>query len=271
VMDGCNNEHREVKWLYEQIKRWQEQRQGSETSVFKLAGLTEDLNHYECEPEAGHRYVNSWDFGKKPTSKGRNAMVGMVFDVTHDPWMLVAFFYQEGMTYIAAKSMVESWHEKYSSRGATCKTAIDATGKGDVIQEFMEAERTIDKLEGIVYSGANKPNLIHSGKLAVERGQLRYPFIRKLVDQLSNYEIDDKDIAQDIVMALCQACYVARQLMGFKDKPHLQRALNAMPQYSSRLPQVRLLNPRYVESRLAKRGGRLVRGASNERRVLRRG
>jgi hypothetical protein len=173
----------------------------------------------------------------------------------------VAFFYREGMQYVAAKSMVEQWHAKYSMEGAAwCRTAIDATGKGDVIQEFMEAERTVDRLEGIVYTGTNKPNLLHAGKLMIERGLVVFPFIRRQVDQLTNYEVFDKEIAQDIVMAFCQAMYVARDLTKMSEhRGTLQRTLNAMPQYSQRLPQSRLLNVRYVERRMAARAARALR------------
>ncbi len=259
VMDCCSAEkhERELRGLYQHIQEWKDAHERRVSLRGESAGLTDDIEHYECPPQPGHRYVNSWDFGKKPTAKGRNAMVGVVYDITHEPWVQVAFFYREGMAYTAAKEMVEQWHAKYSLEGAAwCRTAIDATGKGDVIQEFMEAEKTIDKLEGIVYSGVNKPNLLHAGKLMVERGLVVFPFIRRQVDQLTNYEIFDKEIAQDIVMAFCQAMYVARDLTRMTERPGLQRTLGGMAQYSSRTMQARLMNPRYVERRMAARAAR---------------
>ena len=256
VMSGCDPDNHEVKWLYGQIDQWKRLHQGNTPTWRQDAGLTDDIEHYECEPQVGHRYVSSWDLGKKPTAKGRNAMVGQVWDITHEPWTMIGFFYKEGMGYVDAKSKIEQWHEKYSSRGATCRTVIDSTGKGDVLQEFMERERTIDDLEGIVYSGANKPNLIHAGKLMVERGNVRYPFIRKMVDQLANYEIFDKDIAQDIVMCFCQAMYSAREMTRMTPATvNLQYTLNTMAQYSMRHPALRM-NERYVASRLARRSAR---------------
>src|SRR5260221_1555519 len=274
VMDACQGERYEeqLKRLYAEIAHWNALHQDETRTIRSDAGLTEDITHYECEPQAGHRYVNSWDLGKKPTSKGRNAMVGMVYDVTHEPWQQVAFLYKEGMGYVEAKGMIESWDEKYNLRGsAHCQSAIDATGKGDVLQEFMEAERSVEKLEGIVYSGANKPNYIHAGKIALERGLPVFPFIRRQVDQFTNYVLDDKEIAQDIVMAYCQAMWVARSMMSLSDnqKPSLQSQLNQRMHYNpNRTPQVRL-NERYVESRLTRRVLRqTTRG--NGRRVLHR-
>lgn len=257
IMAACDAEQRDVRWMYEQIKAWNAAHSEGRRSIREDAGLTEDITHYECDPQAGHRYVSSWDLGKKPTRVGRNAMVGMVYDITHEPWTQVAFFYREGMGYVEAKSKIEGWHEKYSGRGSLCQTVIDSTGKGDVLQEFMERDGNIDRLEGVVYSSTQKPNLIHAGKIMLERDGVRFPFIRRQVDQLSNYEILDKDLAQDIVMCYCQAMYAARELVRLSEKPlSLQRTLNAMPMYSSRVAAMRLANPRYVASRTANRSGR---------------
>ena len=262
VMACCEPGRREVTILNEQIQIWNARNPERARSIRLDAGLTEDIVHYECEPKAGHRYINSWDLGKKPTSEGRNAMVGMVYDITHEPWLQVAYRYSEAMGYVEAKGEMESWHEKYSSNGATCSTVMDSTGKGDVLLEFMEREQTIDDLEGIVYSGATKPNLIHAGKLAIERGLTVFPFIRRQVDQFTGYQIMDKKIAQDIVMTYCQAMYVARQMTRMTDRPPLQQQLNAYRErqsYEGRTSTAKR-NPRYIESRLARRLVRTGRG-----------
>ena len=269
VMAMTDENRYEVRWLYDQIKFWnarmaaQHDAQRAATglapgmSVRAAAGLTEDITHYECDPESGHRYVNSWDLGSKPRKNGRNAMVGMVLDVTHEPWRLVAYYYREGMGYVEAMGQIEMWHKKYSNLGtALCKTVIDGTGKGDVLREFMEANRVIEDLEAIVYTGQNKPDLIIAGKFALEHGQVVMPFIKEVVNQLTNYEIFDEKLAQDTVMAFCQACYVARDIMrlGFGDSTGytLQQQLNNRATYTHRTPQVRL-NSRYTEKRMAAR------------------
>lgn len=260
VMAACDAEDFQVRWIYEQIEQWNRAR-GQRETVRKDMGLTEDINHYECEPQIGHRYVNSWDLGKVTTKKGRNAMVGMVWDITHEPWTLVAYFYREQMGYVEAKVVMEQWHQKYSYAGSVCRTVMDSTGKGDVLEEFIHMDHTIDNLEGIVYSSANKPNLLHAGQIMLERGNVRYPFIRRLIDQLTNYEIYDKEIAQDLVMCYCQAMYSARELTRLTPNTNisLQRTLNAMPQYGQRNPRVRL-NQRFVEGRLLRRSSRQIAG-----------
>jgi hypothetical protein len=260
VMLACDAEDYQVRWIYDQIVFWNRTR-GQQETTRKDMGLTEDINHYECEPQIGHRYVNSWDLGKVTTKKGRNAMVGMVFDITHEPWTLVAYFYRENMGYVEAKGVMEQWHQKYSYSGSVCQTVMDSTGKGDVLEEFIIMDKTIRDLEGIVYSSANKPNLIHAGQIMLERGNVRFPFIRRLVDQLTNYEIYDKEIAQDLVMCYCQAMYKARDMTRLTPSTHvsLQRTLNAMPQYGQRVPQIRM-NQRFVEGRLSRRSSRQIGG-----------
>ncbi len=212
-LNYCYSEHHpEVKDLYRLIERWHEQRRGRK-SLREEMGITEDIEYYELEPEAGHQYIASWDLGKKPTKKGRNATVGMVWDITQLPWRLVAYRYAPGTSYMEALAYIEQWQEKYSSRGTRSFTVIDATGKGDVLNELIEAENRI-QVEGIIYSNVLKPNLITAGKIAVERGLIRFPFIRRMVDELANYTQIDQGLAQDIMMSFCQAMYKARELTG---------------------------------------------------------
>src|SRR4029077_14943981 len=211
IMNACSEEHREVRYLCDQIRFWNEAHQTR--TIRDDMDIAQDINHYECEVQPGHLYVNSWDLGKKPTKKGRNAMVGLVLDITHEPWQQVSFFYKEGMGYVDAQAMIEQWDAKYNGRGSICRTCIDATGKGDVLQEFMERAGNVEDLEGIIYSNTSKPLLIQAGKYVLEHDLLRFPFIKRQVDQLSNYAMLDKDLVQDIVMCLCQAAYTARQMV----------------------------------------------------------
>lgn len=197
-------------------------------------------------------------------------MVGVVLDITHEPWPMVAYRYAEGMGYVEGKSEIERWHNKYSSNGSLCSTIIDATGKGDVLQEFMEVDREVRDLTGMVYTGQNKPMLVDSGKFVIERGLARYPFIRRMVDQLSQYDRFDKELPQDIVMAFCQACWKAREYTRISTSTShgsLQRALNAMQQQAAAGMRSKYAarNPRYVEGRMARRGLRQRSGGTRRR------
>src|SRR5712691_2732070 len=167
-------------------------RQGNKKSVRATLGFIAqesnslDIDHYEPEPKAGRQYLASWDLGKKATKAGRNATVGMVWDITELPWKMVAYRYETGSSYLGAMGWIEQWHLKYASRGTSWYTVIDASGKGGVLNEVIEAQNRI-QFDGIVYSNHLKPNLITSRKLAIERSLLRFPMLRRMVDQLSIY------------------------------------------------------------------------------------
>ncbi len=245
----CSESHDEVQQLYKGIEEWRNRNNKESASLRSTIGLTEDLDYYEIKPVAGRQYLASWDLGKKATSRGRNATVGQVWDITDLPWKMVAFRYQENSSYLAAMGWIEQWHDKYSSRGTKAYTVIDASGKGDVLNELIEAENRI-QVEGIVYSNQLKPNLITSAKLALERDLIRFPFIRRMVDQLGIYTAYDKDIPQDIVMSFCQAMHKARELTGvMRDRSSTNDALH--PVYRRQNMGYSSATSRYAERRRA--------------------
>lgn len=215
VLTCCDEVHDAVvQQLMREINEWRG-RTGRKRSLKADLGFAEELVRFELEPQAGHQYLASWDLGKRATKAGRNATVGMVFDITEHPWRMVAYRYEEGTMYLPAVQWIEDLHTCYSSRGTRCITVIDASGKGDVLNEIITAEHRFS-VEGIVYSAMVKPNLLAAGKLAIERGLVRFPFIRRFVDQLSIYEQDDKELPQDTVMTFCQAMFKARELLGIR-------------------------------------------------------
>jgi hypothetical protein len=213
IMWACNDvdvsgtrefDRPEVASLVSEIHEWLAKK--------KMSYQDGDLSYYSLEPERDHVYINSWDLGKKPTRSGRNALVGGVLDITELPWKLVAYRYIQGSSFGAANEYIKEWHHKYSNR-AYCETVIDATGKGDPVNERLEEEERIP-VEGIIYSAVTKPQLVMAAQMAFENGWIVFPFIRQMVDQLQAYELMDKEIPQDIVMMLSQALFRARQRTG---------------------------------------------------------
>lgn len=209
ILEACSTIHPEVVILNERVKQWLlSHRMGN---VYFGAG---ELTRYELDPEEGHHYLCSWDLGKKTSQSGRGATVGGVVDISTKPWRLVGYRWESGAGYMRAMEWIKEYQDKYSLRGkARCDTIIDATGKGDVVNEELE-ERDKIGVDGIIYSAATKPQLIHAVQLMFERRQIRMPFIKRLVDQFQGYELDDKDLPQDIVMMLAQAAFRARQMTG---------------------------------------------------------
>lgn len=223
ITDACSDLHKPVRDLTAQIRQWQERgrpkRKAVEDDVLaRAAELAQyaDLLHFELDPAPGRRYLQSWDLGKKATEKGRNAAVGMIFDITDVPWLMVGFKYCPNQPYLRTIEDITRLHEKYNGDSYDCHTVIDATGAGgDVINEILTEEKHL-KIDALTITGTNKPDIINAGVLALERTRVHFPFIKRFVDQLSWYVRDDKEIAQDCVIAYCMAMYRAHELVGLR-------------------------------------------------------
>jgi hypothetical protein len=218
IIDAANDQYDEVRWLNQEIEQWRDRNRSQRSEIAKIFNYeqsVQDLSHYELDPTPGHRYLGSWDLGKKTNEKGRNATVGMVWDITELPWKMVAFRYAPGQFYTQSMDQIEEWQKAYSRAGSSMHTCIDATGVGDVVNETLTIERGIE-IDPIVFSGATKPDILMAAKVALERDRARYPFIRRLIDELSLYEKYDKDLAQDCVMAFSMAMYRAHEIAGLQ-------------------------------------------------------
>lgn len=66
------------------------------------------------------------------------------------------------------------------------------------------------RVEGFIFTQRSKADLITNLQLTLEKGELRFPFIRELVDELQAYAWDDKELSTDCVMALALACWAAK-------------------------------------------------------------
>lgn len=178
--------------------------------------IPQDIEHYELEPKPGHTYVAGWDLGARAVvsgrAAGRNATVGAVFDITSRPWSLVAYLYDTQGRYTISMERVKHWHTKYNYGGAQCFTRIDALGPGDVIHQMLEEDQY--KIDGFKAATITKGLMLQASSVAIERRMIRWPFIRRVVDQFQGYDPDDKHIAQDIVIAMSQAIHLAREIEG---------------------------------------------------------
>jgi hypothetical protein len=175
----------------------------------------------------GHSYVQAWDLGRK-----NDATVGVTFDVTKVPWVLVDYQRLVQMPWEAQYEQIRQKAKEYHVH----MPRIDASGpQGDVISEEL-AKRGIFVDECKVNSGAIKLNLINTLQTALEHnrqtlgltqvpdeaghpidvpvleppgegewGLLRMPPIAQLVDEFGIYQIDDKRLTQDSVMAVAMA------------------------------------------------------------------
>lgn len=181
------------------------------------------------DPVDGHRYVQAWDLGRRT-----DWTVGITLDVTAKPYVLVDYV---RLNRVPWESIYDLIREK-SALYRVYSPRIDATGpQGDVIEEeltkrgiFVDAYRAS--------SLAQKTNLVNTLQSALDYGRetigerdqideagnlfkvpdfapvhedwglVRMPSIPQLLDEMGTYQLDDKDLVQDSVMALALAVHV---------------------------------------------------------------
>lgn len=178
-----------------------------------------DYQRFTLPPEPGHTYVLTWDIGTTATRHlGRNATVFFAIDITTRPWKIVGYRRETQGSYPLIIEWIREYDGYYKDRGnAMAHTVIDATGSGAVVQQMLQDQYNLD-VEGLTYSMATKPEVITAGQVALDNRWVISPPIRSVMDEFSGYEMDDKRIVQDCVMALCQGLYHARLRAGDYDR-----------------------------------------------------
>lgn len=174
-----------------------------------------DYQRFDLGPEKNHSYIISWDIGTTATRHlGRNATVLFIIDITDRPWKVVGYRRETVASYPQIIGWIEETSRRYKMGGHTQTwTVIDSTGSGNVVKEILEDQFNM-AVEGLVYSMATKPEVITAGQVCLDRRYVISPPIRAVMDEFSSYEMNDKRIVQDCVMALCQGLYHARLRAG---------------------------------------------------------
>lgn len=188
----------------------------------------------------GRRYVQAWDLGRRS-----DWTVGVTFDVTSPPYQLVDFVRLNKVPWEHIYQLIGLKRAEYGVH----LPVIDATGPGgDVVEEELTKRGTpVDAVR--TSSAAQKLDLVNTLQSAMDEGRrtvgvrtvldeagfvreipdlelsgasewglLRMPPITQLVDEFGSYELDDKKLVQDCVMAVAlaiQSVYDGRLL----DKP----------------------------------------------------
>jgi hypothetical protein len=135
-------------------------------------------------------------------------------DITDRPWKIIAYRRETTASYPQIIEWIRETDERYRANNKNqCWTVIDSTGSGNVVKEILQDQYNLD-VQGLVYSMATKPEVITAGQVCLDRRLVISPPIRTVQDEFSSYEIDDKRIVQDCVMALCQGLYHARLRAG---------------------------------------------------------
>jgi hypothetical protein len=122
--------------------------------------------------------------------------------VTERPFRVVLFERYQRRPWPAIGERVRELHQRYHCR----LTLFDATGVGGaVLDEIGDVARPF------VFTGKSKVELISRLQVALERREIRFPFIRELVDELQAYTYQDSRLSTDAVMALALAVRAATQ------------------------------------------------------------
>jgi hypothetical protein len=152
-----------------------------------IDALTDGAIGLQTARVKGHRYLTTWDIGRH-----HDATVQTTLDVTQTPYQLVAFQRFQGLAYPRIQNMIENVHRFWQGQ-----TFIDSTGAGDPVLENLNVAA-----QGFVFSAKSKAQALDALSLLLEKRLLKAPYIRQMVEELIGYEDADKNLVQDVVMAL---------------------------------------------------------------------
>ncbi|MBX6770867.1 MAG: hypothetical protein IRY83_04025 [Chloroflexi bacterium] len=146
-------------------------------------------------PDPRRRWVAGWDL-----AKSEDHTVGIVLDATEKPYRLAHFerFQRQPWPVVAAR--IRELHRRYACH----QTLIDATGVGDAVLDEVR-----DVAQGFVFTQRSKLDLLTNLQVALEKREVRFPFVRELVDELQGYAFEDAKLSTDCVMALALAVWAA--------------------------------------------------------------
>lgn len=132
----------------------------------------------EREPKTGRTYVIGWDPAQFTDRSGV-----AVLDVTSRPWQLVHCTDIAGRDYPVQEAEIKGLQDKYN--GAF--VLLDATSHAPVLQHLQAAGV---RAEGFTFTNTSKRELIDGTVLAMEQGDLVFPLIPDLVDEMKWYRYE---------------------------------------------------------------------------------
>jgi len=160
------------------------------------------IEHIEGEvyvhekPQFGHRYVDGWDIATK-----KDYLVGITFDVTEKPYKLVYLERYRKIPWAFLYDRILTRQRLYGSI-----QFIDVTGVGDHLPE--ELAEIQDFIVPINFARPKlKTQVIIAGQRALEDKFVIFPHIPVLIQQLTFYEWEDKNLETDCVTAFCLGMY----------------------------------------------------------------
>jgi hypothetical protein len=156
--------------------------------------------------EPGRAYILAGDPGTGNPPR-RNAGTVMVWDCTTKPYNLVYMHWISGNgSYIPWFNSFKWAYEYYKP----LFKGIDATGTQKAMDELV-FEREGMPVDSVNFT-RDKFGMLNALKLLFQYGDLRFPWLKGLHNQLLHYKIPDDNIAQDLVSAMMVFAYLTRYL-----------------------------------------------------------
>ncbi len=135
-------------------------------------------------------------------AKSEDHTVITVLDATAKPYRLAHFERFQRMPWPAVEARLRAVAQQYGIRASDM--AIDSTGVGAAVLDGVK-----DVATGFTFTARSKVDLLTNLQVFLERRQLRFPFVRELVDELQSYAWEDKGLSTDTVMSMALACWAA--------------------------------------------------------------
>lgn len=149
------------------------------------------------QPDPKKRFVCGADL-----AKSEDYTVITVLDATRKPYRLAYFERFQRVPWPAVEARLRAVAQQYGIRASDF--AIDSTGVGAAVLDGVR-----DIATGFTFTARTKVDLLTNLQVFLERRQLRFPFVRELVDELQSYAWEDKNLTTDCVMSLALACWAA--------------------------------------------------------------
>ncbi|MGV9171973.1 MAG: hypothetical protein ACOC35_05290 [Promethearchaeia archaeon] len=159
--------------------------------------------------QSGAKYIEGWDLarGSNPNNDetvGYRIKTGAVNYIV-DRWAFQLPWTEKERENLAKDSKLQAHSSiereiRNRQKESKSKCYIDSTGVGDTLFRMVQ-----DVAKPVDFRG-NKDKILDHAQVVIDSGKLKCPYIPELVEQMTTYERDDKNLATDDVMAFCVAC-----------------------------------------------------------------
>jgi len=183
-------------------------------SLWKLPNeyVNPETGNFIMPVEKGHRYVSAFDIGRK-----QDPFVGFTFDITENPFRVVAYERFETMDYPDQAERIDSRYRHFMGHvrdehvpahwimnpnmlsdydKPTHKVSVESNGVGDPLIQFLSVP-----VREFTTTALTKKNAIDALALLMQQGELIAPLIPQWKRELTVYVRADEKLVQDTVMA----------------------------------------------------------------------